>query len=1470
MMMSKNKSLIILTISLFLLMSSSFAWLNITKKSEKINALRAGNLSLVLDESTSEGINLEDAVPISDEKGLAQEGYTFRLVNNGSVKASYIITLDDIDISQEEERMSDDILKYSLEKNGEKKETVFLPSIKENKRRIVDRGVINAKTTNTYTLKLWMDYDTTNEGMNKIFAAKLNIDVEQENIKVEKSDKTIDINNKTETLGLEEDISNYIVESSDEEVAVIDSLGNIVGKHYGTAIFKIQNKKTGAKKEISVTITKTLKATFVKQLGVENISKEEATCLLKEKEEKSCSITLPEIMPEQGYTKVGWSTEKGSHTGTTSMIDISKDSNLYTIVKKDEIVYTATFNKQVTGVSQIESTTVSCTIPSVYNEEKQEESCKIKLPTVEMKEGYSFVGWNTKKDATTGYKEQEEIELDSNKEFYPIVKKDAITLSAKFYKNGADFLDGVQDEVITKTCILEEKYNGEVQDTECSITTPEIKAGSATPNVVGYSENKDAITSDIGSKTSLTLSSNKEYYAITKSDIKTYSARFYKNGAASLDEVQDEFVTRKCNIPSTYNGKVQKSSCSITSPEIKASSKTPIVLGYSESMDNHTVILNSNTETNISSDVNYYAQTKKDKVIYTATFKVGKNVTSVEKESNTCEISEVYNGNIQEPSCSVEGGKITPKVGYTSVGYSKTNGDLIGNTTLELSSNQTFYANAVANSYTVEYYNGSIKLGTSGIKVDEELTLPTIKSLNGEKEGYTFKGWTKIGESEIVEYTDGESVSNLSTTEGETVKLYAIYVDDIKPVCSFSNTKEIYVNEIDAVELTCTDTGSKLKSTNLGINNFEVSNDSGSIVSVTNPVEIENGYKYTVSIKGLKAGESQSTNGTFTISLKENSIIDNSNNGNIKETSSEEVVKGYTYSINYEKSEGVESIASTKTSCTTILDNLTCDVTLPGINEISGYTKDGWYNGVTKVGSENTLYTLDSNNTGNTLSAKAIRNAHIVEYDFNNLNDMTKWKYLYSERFNNTYDSTTNLTDIKMTGESSWEIIYLPIVTEIGKKYTLNFDYQVPNGYNPLSGYQGVGYQILNNSPSNDDNSSNQVAIGYIPTDVMTTTKKATLEFTATTSTSYLAFNFGMAKDNEITEIKIGNISLNEEYESNKQISLNKIADLDGYKFVGWNTDKNSNVKLETLKMENSDIKLYSIYVKEVYEFDYTGSEQVFTVPVSGIYKLETWGAQGATDSDAYRGGYGAYSIGSTNLLKNVKLYIYTGENGKNINILGETGTVYGFPNGGAVTSKKNSNYNITFSSGGGSTHISTETGTISKLVDNKNAILIVSSGGGGSCNWWNINANGGDGGGIIGSTTSLNFNGVNPTGGTQIAGGLGGGNLDGHSADKWLNGIYGIGGGTTATLDSGSNVSGGGGGGFYGGGASWGGSGAGGSSYIGNPLLTDKAMYCYNCEESSEESTKTISTTCASSTPTEKCAKEGNGYAKITLISID
>lgn len=142
----------------------------------------------------------------------------------------------------------------------------------------------------------------------------------------------------------------------------------------------------------------------------------------------------------------------------------------------------------------------------------------------------------------------------------------------------------------------------------------------------------------------------------------------------------------------------------------------------------------------------------------------------------------------------------------------------------------------------------------------------------------------------------------------------------------------------------------------------------------------------------------------------------------------------------------------------------------------------------------------------------------------------------------------------------------------------------------------------------------------------------------------------------------------------------------------------------------------------------------------------------------------------------------------------------------------------------------------------------------------------GGSGGGFKGTSTTNNyFNGDapnnNPTGGSQTTDGYGGGNLNGNNASSWLNGKFGIGGGSKVTDTV--NISSG------GGGASWGGSAAGDSGYIGNSLLTEKAMYCYNCQESKDISTKTISTTCTSATPTANCSKQGNGYARITLVNV-
>ena len=174
--------------------------------------------------------------------------------------------------------------------------------------------------------------------------------------------------------------------------------------------------------------------------------------------------------------------------------------------------------------------------------------------------------------------------------------------------------------------------------------------------------------------------------------------------------------------------------------------------------------------------------------------------------------------------------------------------------------------------------------------------------------------------------------------------------------------------------------------------------------------------------------------------------------------------------------------------------------------------------------------------------------------------------------------------------------------------------------------------------------------------------------------------------------------------------------------------------------------------------------------------------------------------------------------------------------------------------SGGGATHIATKSGLLKTLSDSTDSILIVSGSGGGSGSTGSsCSSKGGSGGGISGTVPKNNCSDCGTrSGGTQTSGGR----------SRFGTGGFGFGAGSTTSYSVG------GGSGFYGGAGDnyeWGATG--GSGYIGNSKLTNKKMYCYDCTESSDESTKTISTTNVSEIPTENNAKKGNGYAKITLL---
>ena len=306
-----------------------------------------------------------------------------------------------------------------------------------------------------------------------------------------------------------------------------------------------------------------------------------------------------------------------------------------------------------------------------------------------------------------------------------------------------------------------------------------------------------------------------------------------------------------------------------------------------------------------------------------------------------------------------------------------------------------------------------------------------------------------------------------------------------------------------------------------------------------------------------------------------------------------------------------------------------------------------------------------------------------------------------------------------------------------------------------------------------------------------------------------------------------------------------------------------------------ADVGPTPVNLGQVWEFDYNGtngsdgSVQIFTVPETGTYKIETWGAQGGKNSNDQIEGYGGYSVGSIRLTDSDKLYIAVGGSG-----ISASDTVDGFQvvvsggyNGGG--NAKTWIDNKTVGSGGGATHVALNSnrGELKNYASNASEIIIVAGGGGGT-GVYDTNQYGGSGGGFKGNNGYAGGNTWVGDGGTQTSGGA----YDGdQSITIETNSGFGQGMYCYANyIDTYYGNSSGGGGGYYGGacGAGNGGFGGGGSGYIGNSSLTDKKMVCYNCEENNDKNTKTQKTTCVNSNPTSSCAKIGNGYVKITMIS--
>ena len=338
----------------------------------------------------------------------------------------------------------------------------------------------------------------------------------------------------------------------------------------------------------------------------------------------------------------------------------------------------------------------------------------------------------------------------------------------------------------------------------------------------------------------------------------------------------------------------------------------------------------------------------------------------------------------------------------------------------------------------------------------------------------------------------------------------------------------------------------------------------------------------------------------------------------------------------------------------------------------------------------------------------------------------------------------------------------------------------------------------------------------------------------------------------------------------------------DGYAFVGWYTKPNgegTKVDENTSIISTSTHTLYA-YWMPISEYDSAGS-YTYVIPRSGMYKLEVWGAQGGDakySSTTYVGGYGGYSVGSAYFKAGTTLYLNVGGEGQDIfNDTNSTAAATVGYNGGSYGTAFSGNSN--HGGGGGATHIATISGLLKELSENIDSILIVAGGGGGAAahrSSPSYSGNGGSGGGyngvngITGNTTCYAYG----LGGTQTAGGThtkcsSQGKAPGtpRPTDAGFGYGSGISSFITSTAERQYTT---GGGGYYGGGFGYHAPAGGGSGYIGNSLLTNKYMYCYNCDTSDEVDTKTYTTTNTSEIANSDYAKMGDGAIKITFLEED
>ena len=394
--------------------------------------------------------------------------------------------------------------------------------------------------------------------------------------------------------------------------------------------------------------------------------------------------------------------------------------------------------------------------------------------------GWTFAGWSTTETGTTvAYTDEQSVSNltatnNGTVKLYAIFKKDFT------YKSGAS---GATTGTVTQ-------YYNPYKTTGylTALTLPKMTAISNW-TALGYRQDTTAADKEVTASTSATGTvtpvyndTNTTFYGVYGKTINVYSG---------VNKATSGTVTQYLNVnENTVSSITLSAPTAITNWNILGyrtnTSASSATSGYGVTSGTITV-----TPAYSTSAIKLYG-------VYRRQFKVSYAGNGSTSGSTTATTKWIYMNTNSSTTLTAETVTLAAN-GFTKTGYTfdkwridstdySAGDSYTGSLAYDASSfTVTATAQWTANTYTVEYYQGnnSTTAGSTAFTTTSSHVYGTAKALTTyatlggtAPTGWTFAGWNTSETGTEATYTDGQSVSNLTATNGGTVKLYAIFKKD--------------------------------------------------------------------------------------------------------------------------------------------------------------------------------------------------------------------------------------------------------------------------------------------------------------------------------------------------------------------------------------------------------------------------------------------------------------------------------------------------------------------------------------------------------------------------------------------------------------------------------------------------------------------------------------------------------------------